>query len=97
MRGDTYNIKIDQNDHSKTQVWCNKICYSCDNFVHETDHIISNATGRRYTIKKDFTCASKFVVYCAICTKYNSRGVGSMVIWKPHLTNYKYHLVTWNL
>ena len=82
MRGDPYNIKKKiQLHHSKHGYtgW-DKICDSCDNFLLETDHIISNATRKRYTIKKDFTCASKFVVYCAICTKCNSQGVGSTVI-----------------
>ena len=93
MRGDPYNIKEDLIDHSKHGYKrCNQICDSCDNFVLETDHIISNATGRKYTIKKDFTCASKFVIYCAICNKCNSQGVGSTVIWKPRLANYKYHI-----
>ena len=93
MRGHPYYIKKDSNDHSKHGYKrCNKIYDSCDNFVLETDHIISNATGERYTIKKDFTCTSKLVIYCAICTKCTSQGVGSRVIWKPRLANYKYHI-----
>ena len=48
MRGDPYKIKKDSNDHSKHGYKrCNKICNSYDNFVLETDHIISNATGKR--------------------------------------------------
>ena len=56
------------------------------------DHIISNATGRKYTIREDFTCSSKFVVYCAICNKCTSQGVGSTVMWKSRLADYKYHI-----
>ena len=93
MRGDPYNIKEDHNNHNKHGYKrCDQNCDSCDNFVLEMDHIISNATGRKYTIRKDFTCSSKFVVYCAICNKCNSQGVESTVMWKSHLANYKYHI-----
>ena len=93
MRGDPYNIKEDHNNHSKHGYKrCDRICDSCDNFVLETDHIISNDTGRKYKIRKDFTCSSKFVVYCAICNKCNSQGVGLTVMWKSRLANYKYHI-----
>ena len=59
MRGNPYNIKEDHNNHSKHGYKrCDRICDSCDNFVLETDHIISKATGRKYTIRTDFTYSS---------------------------------------
>ena len=86
-------MKKDSNGHSKHRYKrCDKICDSCDDFVLETDHIISTATGKCYNVKNNFKCASKLVVYCAICTKCSSQGIGTTVIWKPRLANYKCHI-----
>jgi hypothetical protein len=93
MRGDPYTIINNQlytNQHGYTR--CNQTCDSCDNFVFETDHITSYATGKIYSIKKDFTCKTKFVVYCAICLKCKEQGIGSTVDWKRRLANYKNHI-----
>ena len=93
LRGDPYNIKLDLTQNFKLGYKrCDKRCDSCDNFVLERDHIISNATGKCYTIKRDSSCSSKYVVYCAFCMKCGQQGIGSTVIWKPRLANYKSHI-----
>ena len=92
-RADPYgvtNTSIDSNFGYKR---CNATkCDSCDNFVLETDSIVSNATGKRFIIRKDSTCSSWYVVYCAFCKKCGSQGVGSTTVWKPRLSNYKSHI-----
>ena len=93
LRGDPYNIKRDITENSKLGYKrCVKRCDSCDNFVLVKDHIISNATGRCFTIKGEFSCSSKCVVYCAFCMKCGQQGVGSTMNWKPRLANYKAHI-----
>ena len=42
--------------------------------------------------RKDFTCSSKYIVYCVICTMCCQQGVGSTVNWKPRLSIYKSHI-----
>ena len=93
-RADPYSIKDDLLDKSKHgyKRCTRKSCDSCDNFVLETDSIISNATGKRYKIMRDITCVTKYVIYCAICMKCHKQGVGSTFAWKKRLANYKNHI-----
>ena len=58
----------------------------------EQTSIVSNATGKIYSILKDSTCTTPFLIYCALCTRCNFQGVGSTVDWKPRLRNYKSHI-----
>ena len=58
----------------------------------ETDRITSTATGKSFWIRRDFTCTSKYIIYCAICTKCKQQGVGSTFNWKPRLANIKYQI-----
>ena len=58
----------------------------------ETNKITSTATGKSYWIRRDFTCNSHFIVYCAMCTRCREQGVGSTFDWKPRLSNYKSHI-----
>ena len=93
-RADPYNIKDDltnKTEHGYKRCAQRK-CDSCDNYVMEQTSIISNATGIRYSILRDSTCTTPFVIYCALCTKCNFQGVGSTVEWKPRLRNYKSHI-----
>ena len=91
VRGDPYSIKeqlMEVGGYKK----CEKKCDSCDSFVAAVDSIISTASGRKYTIRANTTCASKNVIYVAFCTKCNMQGVGSTVSWKARLSNYKSHI-----
>ena len=54
--------------------------------------MISNATGKKYAIRKSITCKAKFVVNVAYCVKCRSQGVGSSILWRPRLRNYKSHI-----
>ena len=68
VRGDPYNMKEDLCGNIKHgYVKCNKKCDSCDNYVDETSYLTSNATGRRFKISRDSSCASKNVIYVAYC------------------------------
>ena len=93
-RADPYSIKCDLTDNlsGKGYKRCNNTCDSCDNFVMECDKITSTATGKSYWIRRDFTCNSRYIIYCAICTRCRKQGVGSTFDWKPRLRNYKYHI-----
>ena len=71
---------------------CNSICDSCDKFTIETDHIKCHATGKIYKIRKNITCNTPNVIYCAQCKKCLEQGVGSTTNWKPRLRNYKSHI-----
>ena len=53
---------------------------------------MSYATKKRFRIRKDFTCSSPYIVYCAICAACCQQGVGSTVEWKPRLSIYKSHI-----
>ena len=94
FRGDPYNIKVDLlNKGNFGYKKCNnRRCDSCNNFVDETSVIKSYATGRVYTIRRDITCSTNFVIYVAYCTLCGKQGVGSTVCWKPRLSNYKSHI-----
>ena len=50
------------------------------------------ATGKSFLIRRDSTCDTRNVIYCAICTKHKIQGVGSTTCWKPRSRNYKYHI-----
>ena len=92
-RADPYAIKSDIIDLTpRGYKRCGNKCDSCDNFVMEVDFIVSFATKKRFKIRKDFTCSSKYIVYCAICTMCCQQGVGSTVNWKPRLSIYKSHI-----
>ena len=90
---DPNNIKsdlLDRNFHGYKK--CDKKCNSCNNFVDETSFVISKATGWKYWIRRDSTWTTKNVIYLAYCTKCGEQGTGSIVSWKPHLSNYKSHI-----
>ena len=93
-RADPYSVKVDTTDDLSGRGYkhCGNVCDSCDYFVWETNKITSTATGKTFWIRRDFTCNSRYIVYCATCTKCNEQGVGSTVYWKPRLANYKYHI-----
>ena len=93
VRGDPYNIKHDFTHIILHQYKpCGKKCDSCDNFVVNQSHVISNATGRKYYIRRDSTCSTPNVVYMAYCKKCKKQGVGFTISWKPRLRNYKNHI-----
>ena len=93
-RADPYSIKEDVTDDLSGRGYrqCGKSCDSCDYFVWGTDRIVSNATGKSYWIRGNFTCHSKYVIYCATCTLCREQGVGSTFYWKPRLSNYKWQI-----
>ena len=93
-RADPYSIKSDLTDDLTGMGYksCNRACDSCGSFVMETNKIKCSATGKVFLIRREFNCNSKYVVYCAICTKCLQQGVGSTVDWKPRLGNYKSHI-----
>ena len=93
-RADPYSIKVDLTENLSGRGYkrCKNTCDSCDCFVMETDKITSTATGKSYWIRRDFTCKSRFIVYCAMCTRCMEQGVGSTFDWKPRLSNYKSHI-----
>ena len=53
---------------------------------------MSNATGKSFWIRGNFTCHSKYVIYCASCALCEKQGVGSTFNWKPRLANYKWQI-----
>ncbi len=92
-RADPYQIKSDITDLTpRGYKRCRKKCDSCDNFVMETDTIVSFATGKRFKVRGDFNCDSTHIVYCAICTICQQQGVGSTNAWKPRLAIYNSHI-----
>ena len=93
-RADPYTIKKDLTADLTGRGYkrCRQGCDSCISFVMETDRITSSATGKTFLIRRSFTCNSKNVIYCAICTKCLQQGVGSTVEWKPRMRNYKSHI-----
>jgi hypothetical protein len=94
-RADPYSIKSDITDLTpRGYKRCSGKCDSCDNFVIETDSIVSQATKKRFRIRRDFNCLSTHVIYCAICTLCCKQGIGSTVNWKQRLAIYKSHIKT---
>ena len=93
-RADPYSIKCDltENLSGKGYKRCQNDCDSCKCFVMETDKITSTATGKSYWIRRDFSCNSRYIIYCAMCTKCRKQGIGSTFVWKPRLSNYKSHI-----
>ena len=93
-RADPYSIKVDVTDDLSGRGYrhCGKTCDSCDYFVWGTDRIVSNATGKSFWIRGNFTCHSKYVIYCASCALCKKQGVGSTFNWKPRLANYKWQI-----
>ena len=92
-RADPYSIKSAITDLTpRGYKRCSQKCDSCDNFVMETDSIVSFATGKRYRVRGDFNCNTTHLIYCAICTKCCQQGVGSTIVWKPRLACYKSHI-----
>ena len=93
LRSDPYNIKGDITDQSEHgYVKCARNCDSCSNFVLESTFIESNATKRKFSIRKSSTCTTKNVIYVVCCQSCGKQGVGSTVSWKPRLANYKSHI-----
>ena len=93
-RADPYTVKIDTTDNLRGRGYkhCERECDSCDSFVWATDRIVSTATGKSFWIRRDFTCETPYIVYCATCIRCKKQGVGSTVKWKPRLSNYKSHI-----
>ena len=92
-RADPYNIQsdlLDRNVHCYKKY--GKKCDLCNNFIDGTSFVLSKATGRKYWIRRDSTYATKKVIYLAYCTKCGEQGMGSTVLWRPHLSNYKSHI-----
>ena len=54
--------------------------------------MISNATERKYYIRRDSTCSAPNVVYLTYCKKCKKQSVGSRISWKTRLRNYKSHI-----
>ena len=50
-----------------------------------------NATRRNYCIRRDSTCFAPNFVYIPYHKQYKKQGVGSTILWKPRLRNYKIH------
>ena len=75
---------------------CGKKCDLCDNFVASQSYVISNATGRKYYIRRDSTCSTPnfvyMVYYMAYCKRCKKQGVGSTISWNPRSRNYKSHI-----
>ena len=93
-RADLYSIKSDLTGDLAGMGYkhCDPKCDSCGAFVLETNKITSTATGKTFLIRRKLNCETKYVVYCAICTKCLKQGVGSTTVWKPRLRNYKSHI-----
>ena len=92
-RADPYSVKSDITDRTPRGFKrCGRKCDSCDHFTMEVDSIVCTATGKRYKIRRDFTCDSKYIVYCAMCTKCLQQGVGSTEHWKQRCAIYKSHI-----
>ena len=91
---DPYNIKSDFTEQSNIgYVKCTRsACDTCSNFEDETTFIKSHATGRKFFIRRESSCSTKYVIYVAYCTNCNKQGVGSTVAWKTRLSNYKSHI-----
>ena len=92
-RADPYNIQsdlLDRNVHGYKKY--GKKCDLCNNFIDGTSFVLSKATGRKYWIRRDSTYTTKNVIYLAYCTKCGEQGMGSTVLWRPHLSNYKSHI-----
>ena len=90
-RADPYTIKTPQ-CVSGGFTPCGKKCDSCQNFVQPVSSVTSFATGKIFFVRPKLNCNSKYVVYCAVCSKCKKQGVGSTVDWKPRLRNYKSHV-----
>ena len=93
-RADPYSIKTDLTNDLTDMGYksCTIGCDSCRSFVIEADRIKSSATGKVFRIRREFSCNSRNVIYCAMCTICLKQGVGSTADWKPRLRNYKSHI-----
>ena len=94
LRADPCNIKEDlyQNKPMGYSKCDKRNCDSCQNYVDETTSIISNATGRKFTIRRESSCQTKHLIYVAYCKVCGKQGVGSTICWKLRLSNYKCHI-----
>ena len=64
---------------------CGKKCDSLDNFVNFQSYVISDATERKYYIRRNSTLSIPNVVYMIYCKKCKKQGVGSTISRKPRL------------
>ena len=72
--GDPYNMKHDLTDIVPHQYKpCGKKCDWYDYFVASQSYVISNATGRKYYIRRNSTCSAPNVVYTAYCKNVKSK------------------------
>ena len=85
-RADPYSVKPCELGSFKT---CERTCDSCQTFVSDFTQFKCNATGRIFSLRKVMNCNTPNVVYMCQCAKCNLQGVGSTVMWKPRLRNYK--------
>ena len=94
VRADPYS----ENNNSTTTlenpgyVPCGKKCDSCNNFVDIVDSFVCKATEKKFTIRKQLTCATQNVIYMCYCLNCNKQGIGSTSNWKSRLANYKSHI-----
>ena len=58
----------------------------------EAAGIVCTATGKQYKICRDFTCDSKYIVYCTICNRCLQEIVGSTDHLKQRCAIYKSHI-----
>ena len=73
---------------------CNsRRCDLCFNFLIESHHFESFATGKQYFIRHALTCSSKNVIYLAACTKCRVQYVGSSTSFKERFRNHKSHML----
>ena len=54
--------------------------------------MISNATERKYYIRRGNICSTPNVLYMAYCKNCKKLSVGSRISWKTRLRNYKSHI-----
>ena len=91
VRGNRYKIKHNLTDIIPHQCRpCGKKKDSRDSFDASQSYVISNATGRKYYIRRDSPYSTSNVVYMAYCKK--CKKVQSRISWKPRLRNYKSYI-----
>ena len=56
-------------------VFHKKNCVVCKRMI-ETDKFVNPVTDRSYTIRRNYTCKSSWVIYMARCKSHNQRYIG---------------------
>ena len=52
-----------------------KNCVACKK-LKETEYFSNPITGRRYTIRRNYSCKSSWIIYLAVCKSHNLRYIG---------------------